>query len=405
MPRKIQKDSFVTGTNHKIAIPTIAEKNRIIDNIITAAAEKNDFLLTGHKHPDEDCVAAMVAFGLLLNKLEKRSYITACSEINENYQYLLNICKYNSITILEDCDAVPEEISTVVIMDTPKPSMLMRSKDSDHPYENRDMLKIEFDHHLESDSRYCGDPGYCLVDEASSSCELVGYLAFKLRCRENLFPSYRREVIFSRNFVLAVLTGIIGDSKMGKYLKSNRERWFYRLFSSMFNEILREETFSSSANLSNMREVYDEIFRLSDEEEQCYRFFMERKHCAPKICYVIIDESESETMNSDFQHETVVNISRTAADRLAEESGYVGLVGFYDDMETSNFIQFRMRRSEHFRGIDLRTVISTLGIENGGGHKGAIGFRIEREKVADLEEFLGNLIRGTTNLIEQAGDS
>ena len=401
-PQGKKKDTEVTKKNHKTAIPTIAEKNRIIANVIEAILQGDDFLLIGHQHPDEDCVASMVAFGLLLSKLEKRSYITACAEINENFQYLLNICKYNSISVIEDCEEVPDEITAMIILDTPKPTMLMHSPATAKLYADPQILHIELDHHLEADSSFCGDPGYRLVDEASSTCELIGFLAFKLRNREELFPAYRGVKIFTRNFVLAVLTGIIGDSKMGKYLKSNRERWFYNLFSSMFNEILRSETFSTSANLSDMTEVYDEIFRLSDEEENCYRYFMERKNCVPKVCYIVMEKKDSEQINSAFQHETVVNISRTVADKLAEESGYLSLVGFYDDPEHSNFIQFRMRRSEHYRGIDLRTIIAAFSIENGGGHKGAIGFRIDRENLPDLKSFIDELLTGTQQLIEIA---
>ena len=393
---------MVTTKNHKTAISTIAEKNRIINNIIEKITRGNDFLLTGHQHPDEDCVASMVAFGLLLSKFEKRSYITACTEINENYRYLLNICKYNSITVIENCEEIPDKINSIIILDTPKPNMMIRSPSTAKIFADPAVLRIELDHHLEADSSYCGDPGYRLVDEASSTCELIGFLAFKLRNREELFPAYRGEKIFSRNFVLAILTGIIGDSKMGKYLKSNRERWFYNLFSNMFNEILRNETFSASANLSDMREVYDEIFRLSDEEEHCYRYFMERKVRVPKICYIVMNSRDSEHINSAFQYETVVNISRTAADKLAEESGYLGLVGFYDDPAHSNYVQFRMRRSENYRGIDLRSIISAFNIENGGGHKGAIGFRVEREKLPDINVFVEDLIRGTQQLIETA---
>jgi len=390
------------NNNKKQAIATIAEKNRIVDNIIEAISTKDNFLLVGHNHPDEDCLAAMVAFGLLLSKMEKQSYILVCSDINENYRYLLNICRFNSITVVEECSAVPPEISAMIVLDTPKPEMMMIAGKTERYRPKPEMLVMEIDHHLGADGMYCGDEGYCLVDEASSSCELIGYLAFKIRNRQKTDPHLKSEKIFTRNFVLAVLTGIIGDSKMGKYLKSNKERWFYNLFSKMFSEILDKETFSSSANLSNMKEVYNEIFRLSEDEEKCFIFMMDKKDCVPKICCAVIDSRNSEEMHSRFDHETVVNISRTVADRLAEESGYLSLVAFYDHLDHSNFIQFRMRRSESFRTLDLRDLIEKFNIENGGGHKGAIGFRIEREKMPDLEAYVSRVLNGTGKLIEKS---
>jgi nanoRNase/pAp phosphatase (c-di-AMP/oligoRNAs hydrolase) len=55
--------------------------------------------------------------------------------------------------------------------------------------------------------------------------------------------------------------------------------------------------------------------------------------------------------------------------------------------------------------LDLRSVIDHFKIENGGGHKGAIGFRIDREKLADFHEFITELLSGTANLIEKSENS
>jgi len=48
----------------KVPITTIYEKNRVIENIIDAMLTRNKFLLLGHRNPDEDCIASMVAFSL-----------------------------------------------------------------------------------------------------------------------------------------------------------------------------------------------------------------------------------------------------------------------------------------------------------------------------------------------------
>jgi hypothetical protein len=69
-------------------------------------------------------------------------------------------------------------------------------------------IKIEIDHHLATDAEYSGDDGYRLVTNASSTCELIVFLAYKLQKREDLLLKYEIEEIFSRNVVLAILTGI-----------------------------------------------------------------------------------------------------------------------------------------------------------------------------------------------------
>lgn len=388
-------------SSRKTDIPTVKEKNRIIGNIIDTAVKADGFLLTGHTNPDEDCIASMVAFGLLLSKLAKNVHTFVCNEVHENFQYLLKICEYNSINVIRDCDSIPDNITTLVILDTPKPDMLMGRELTRSLLADDTIRKIEIDHHLEADSAYGGDPGYCLVDEASSTCELIGYLALKLKKRQDVAEQYHLGKILSRNFVLAVLTGMIGDSKMGKYLKSNREKWFYRMFSSLYDDLLSQGTFKGSSNFSNMNEVYTEMIKLTDAEQECYQYMIKRKKRTDYIGYVVLDKDESEYLVENFDMETIISIARTVADRCAEETGYVSLVGYYDSPEISNLIQFRMRRSQKFRKLDLRSVLSTLAIENGGGHPGAVGFRIDRNAVGEYKRFVDKILSKTEELIRK----
>jgi nanoRNase/pAp phosphatase (c-di-AMP/oligoRNAs hydrolase) len=277
--------------------------------------------------------------------------------------------------------------------------MLMGDSFFESLFQDNEVLRIEFDHHLEADSEYSGDEKYRLVMDASSTCELIGLVAFKLEKREDILRRYQIDNVFTRNFVLAVLTGIIGDSKMGKYLKSNREKWFYKLFSNKFEDMLAQITYKGSSNFSNMEEVYNELVMLSDNEEQCYRSMVQHKMKSAFLAYIVLHKQESDTIMTRFDQETIVSIARTLADRLAEESGYVSLVCYYDNPEDTDYIQFRMRRSHRFKGLDLRTILLKFGIENGGGHQGAIGFRVKRHTVPDIDEYVKNIILGTEELI------
>ena len=386
----------------KAGIPTIAEKNRIINNIINAITSRNHFLLVGHKNPDEDCIASMVAFSLLLSKFYRKAHLVICSKVHPHFQYLLNICRYNSIGIVEECGKIPEKISTVIIFDTPKPSMLQDFPGSSSLLSDGNILKIEIDHHLEADSDYSGDKGYCLVDEASSASELVGLIAFKLKNRTELLERHQVFELFSRNLVLAVLTGIIGDSKMGKYLKTNREKWFYRNFSNMFNQLLSRKTHKGSKNLSTMKEVFAELEKLSEKEDACFRYMMKRKNSSSSVIRsVVLKPADMEYLKVNYDHETIITVARFTADKLAEESGYLSLIVYYDDPDISNLIQFRMRRSQAFKKLDLRKVIVHFSIENGGGHPGAIGFRIDRDLIENIDEYVNLLVSGTEALIKE----
>jgi nanoRNase/pAp phosphatase (c-di-AMP/oligoRNAs hydrolase) len=130
---------------------------------------------------------------------------------------------------------------------------------------------MEIDHHLEADGEYIGQEGYRLVDEASSTCELIGYLAVRLTKKKSIIRQFGIWEIFSRNFVLAIVTGMVGDSKMGQFLKTRREKRYYRYFSRMFNKMLIEKTDKNSGNFSSIEDILTELEKLSVQEENCFR--------------------------------------------------------------------------------------------------------------------------------------
>lgn len=391
------------GIMVKTKISSIRKRNRIINNILDAITLRDCFFVMGHKDPDEDCISSMIAMGLLINKFSKTVYLLVPEKINENYQYLLNICRYNAIKLLHNKEELPCEISTVFFMDTPKPEMREVFPGSKDIYSDKEILKIEIDHHLEADSAYIGDRDYCFVDEASSASELVGLLAFKLKNHKEIITSFNIQDLFSRNLVLAVLTGIIGDSKMGKYLKTRREKWFYRLFSNMFNEMLTNKTHKDSSNFSTMDEVFTELQQMSIQEDECFTMMMKQKvNISSKIGSVVVTQEVIKQMRVLFDHDTIVTVARYAADSLAEYSKALSLVTYYDDKKESDLIQFRVRRSHSYRALDLRNILKTFNIKNGGGHPGAIGFRIPAAEIPDLYEYVEVLVKGMEKMIMEA---
>ncbi|UCF96124.1 MAG: hypothetical protein JSV89_13170 [Spirochaetaceae bacterium] len=383
----------------KTTITGSRQKNRVIDNIINAIVGRQGFLLLGHKTPDDDCIASMVAFALLAAKFSRHICIYLGKPIHEHFQYLLNICTYNSIPILYQGDTLSAPVDTVVVFDTAKPSMIEADALVRKIIEGENILKVEIDHHLGSDSAYFGQEEYCLVTEASSSGELVGHILLRLKENKRLLKRFQINDLISRNIVLAILTGIIGDSKMGMYLKSEREKEYYRVFSAMFNELLAQKT-TRRTNFSDMQQVFQEIQRLSKNEEKSFNYFIERKRFSEKIGYVVLDERDINSLSGEFDNDTIVSVARGVADILAEESKWLGLVCYFDPPEQSDLIQFRLRRSHLFKTLDLRTVLKIFSISNGGGHEGAIGFRIPKSEVDDLGNYVATLIQGIEALIE-----
>ncbi len=373
-------------------IETIHEKNRIINNIFDSIESCNNFLILGHKNPDEDCISSMVAFALILSKFNKPAQLYLGGSVHEHFQYLLNICKYNSIEIFYSDDFDTDTIDAIVVCDTPKPDMIDASPAIRSLFSRENIHIIEIDHHIGGDGEYIGSEGYGLVTEASSACELIGFIGLKLCNRRDLLKAYNISDPFSRNFVLAVLSGIIGDTKMGKYLKSNRERKYYSIFSTKYNNILLKET-TKDSNFSDKNQVYDELERLSKNEERCYNYIISKKMFSGSIGYVVLDQNSMEYLFRECGNDTVITVTRTIADILAEESGKLSLIAYYDNPEISDLIQFRIRRGKNFKNYDLRDILKIFAIKNGGGHEGAIGFRITKGNISNIDNYVYNLIQ------------
>jgi diguanylate cyclase (GGDEF)-like protein len=396
MPARVEPDRPVP----KKAIRSIREKNRIIDRVIDAIITRRRFLILGHQNPDDDCISAMISFALVLHMFYRDAVLHLGLPVHEHFTYLLDICRYNSIPILAQDQAPPADIDTVVLCDTPKPSMMEASPAVRELLARPDVLRIEIDHHLAADSGYFGDEDYRFVTEASSASELIGHILLKLEGRKELLERHQVTEVFPRNLVLAILTGIIGDSNMGQYLKSRREKKYYQIFSGMFNEMLSRRT-TKRSNFFTMAEVYSELQKLSSFEQGCFRYMMERKRSSGSISFVALSEAESKPLFDTCDLDTVVSAARVITDKLAEESGKLGLVAYYDQPERSDLVQFRLRRAGAWKKYDLRELLTKFSISNGGGHEGAIGFRIPRGEIPDFAAYITTLVEGIEEIIKE----
>jgi nanoRNase/pAp phosphatase (c-di-AMP/oligoRNAs hydrolase) len=381
----------------KTEIKTIAEKNRIINRVGEAILEGESFLLLGHKDPETDCIASLVAVALLLSNFQKEVTIYLAGPVAVHFTYLLAICKYRGISVSYGKLPNTAAFTTMVIVDTAKPEMLAVNNQVAALLKDNTVRKVEIDHHLGGDACYSGDEGYCLVSAACSTCELIGQLLLKLANRKDKYG----EVEFSRNLILAIITGIVGDSQIGKYLTTRREKLYYRIFTELFSKLMGGKTHGSKS-LSSMEAVFDVIQNFSVREKRCFDAFMVMKNTEKSIHYISVDPSKSAELFENYGTELIVNVSKAVVDTLAETSGKLGLIAYYDDPSLSDFVQFRLRRSSKFLHVDLRSILAELKIENGGGHPGAVGFRIKKEAVTEVNSYVEDLVNHIEALAESA---
>ncbi|HVO38238.1 MAG TPA: DHH family phosphoesterase, partial [Spirochaetia bacterium] len=170
------------------------------------------------------------------------------------------------------------------------------------------------------------------------------------------------------------------------------------IFATMFNDMLSRRT-TKKTNFFTADQLFGELQRLSNNEKGCYSYMMSRRRMSASIGYVALDEKDAAPLFLDCDEDTVVSTARVVADKLAEESGKLGLVAYYDNPARSDLVQFRLRRSSVWKQYDLRNLLSRFSIQNGGGHEGAIGFRIPQAEVPDFGSYIQQLIQGIEEAI------
>ena len=385
-----------TGTTElkrkKHTFSSIAERNRTVERLLDIFQNREEFLLLGHEQPDEDCISSLVSMALLIRKFNKSVTIFIRDQIPAQMSYLTNICSYNEIPVYQDASTLTMKPDVLCILDTPKPDMIAAAPEIEPYLHNPDIPVIEIDHHLSADAEYAGTPGLCLVNRASSTCELIGFICCKISRKPELLSKYDITNLFSRNLVLSMLTGMIGDTKFGLTLKKDRDIFFYNYFSTKFSGILQQSVHKNSGNYASMTDIFRSLEKLSADEKDLHQKLLERAHYFGRTGYVILDPDASYEILDTVEYSLFVKVIKSVTDFLSEKSGTIGLTGYYDPEDVSDLIQFRIRTARAVSGMDLRNILKEFSIEDGGGHPGAIGFRISRDKLSNPDQFVKNIL-------------
>ncbi len=386
-------------TYKKRPFPTIQERNRTIERILTVIRERRSFLLLGHILPDEDCIASLVTMALLLGKFGKDVVIYLSNPIPNQLSYLSNICDYNAINLVIGNEPLLHDYEVVCVLDTPKPDMIsLRPEMAALLKEERfiggkPIPIIEFDHHLSADAEYSGTEGYRFVHYATSTCELLALFCHKLERRKDLLAQYEIKNLFSRNIVLSLLTGMIGDTKNGLTLKNARDMFFYKFFTKRFSSILEASLRKNTQNYASTQDIFTSIQLLTVVEKDIYHELLSRARYSGRIGSVALTEEESMSFLAQTEYNIFVKAIKTVTDNLAEKSGVIGMTAYFDPPEISDLVQFRIRTARDIGGIDLRTILTDFSISDGGGHPGAIGFRVPKAAIGDSAKFVSRILK------------
>lgn len=362
---------------------SITEKNKSIWRIINVIMSNRSFLLFGHTFPDEDCVASLTAFSLLLRKFKKKVCIYLESAVQDSLQYLADVISYNGIEFYTDALGQIEKPDVIFVLDTPKPEMIAADDYGMELLNDESILKVEIDHHFDADAHTVSRAEFSLLLRASSTCEIIALICQKLNQRSEVLQRYGISELYSRNIVLAMLTGMVGDAKTGMYLSAERDKAIFNYFLNKFNNILIEKKHKKSSNIENSSEILNIINSLSTTEHKILNKLLEYSKYEKNIGFVFLDKKSSAELFSVNDHSQLVSVIKTVTNALAENAGLVGISAFYDPDYVSDKVQYRVRASDAGNYLNLLTILLDLKIENGGGHPGAIAFRFNKKDFSD----------------------
>ena len=283
----------------------------------------------------------------------------------------------------------------IIILDTPKPSMIAMDDKILSFFLQKNIPKIEIDHHFSNDARHSGDEPYQLTLRASSSAEIIAIICKNLSRHTQVLEKHGICEIYSRNIVMAMVTGMLGDAKMGEYLASKKDRAFFHYFLNKFDRLLQENHYKGSGNIKSVDEALLLLEEMTEEESTLYEVMRKYTKEEDGLGLLLLDEVQSLLLQSKAGNFfTFLDILRNMTGKLSDSPHLASISCFYYPLSLSSFVEFRVRASEKIRGVDFRGLIEEMEVPegNGGGHPGAICFKVERSLIQDIREYTQKLI-------------
>ncbi|MDP6657313.1 MAG: hypothetical protein QF607_03035 [Nitrospinaceae bacterium] len=374
-----------------------------IDQAIALIEEKENFLFCGDIDPDS--VGSMMSLALFLRLMDKQASIVLENGLNENLDYLISILEYNSIRILKTEDEIKnmkESVDAIVICDTANTKLVPFYSVLSDSFLNQNFSVIEIDHHFGADSEELTEDGIKLFREANATTEIIGELLQELVTR---FPE-TTDPFNQRNILIGLITGLLGDTVGGKVvpLKEDFDYWMKELGARLTKNTRwrgakeGRPADSKDSKFASPEKISEYLDRLSDEQEGCLTALTNRINNKNGLGFLNLMEptyKEVEDVCQPYNSDWFADILGFLLNRVPEEAGKIGVICFNGkNAEGKECIFVKLRRAVAYDGFDLRQVEDQLkgvfdgSYMGGGGHPGAVSFRIVPQQE---EAFLSKL--------------
>jgi len=371
------------------------EWNRNRAHAIELLKNKTSFLFAGDIDPDS--VGSMLSLGLFLRLQGKRVYMVISNSLGENLDYFQNIIEFNQIHVVRKADELiplKGKIDVIIFCDTANTKLVPFYSElvTQILVDNPDV--IEIDHHFGADSEKVTSNGVQLFRKANANTEIIGELLDQLTEKGSELPNPFNQ----RNILLALITGLLGDTVGGKvvHYREDYDFWIKRLGDQLEKHTRwRDATETRPADsrqtkFGNPFQLLQHLNRLSPEQDACLNFLTDRvfkNHGIGLLNLMNSTYPEVGHVCQPYQSDWFQDILGFLVNLVPEQAGKVGILLFHGkNAEGKDCIFIKIRRAVDYDGIDLRRVEDHIRSAfdgkymGGGGHPGAVSFRIHPDE-------------------------
>ena len=379
----------------------------------------SSFLFSGDIDPDS--IGSMLSLSLYLDQLGKKVFLIIPEPLVGNLDFFEKIIYYNSLCILrtqDEVDTVRDEVEAVIFCDTANAKLVPFYHCISKSILSRKPKVLEIDHHFGADSEQLTDYGIKLFRNANANTEIIGKILELLYDKNPERPN----PFSQRNILLGLITGILGDTMGGKvvHYKEDYNYWMQKLGDQLKNitrwrdaNKKREEDCRTS-KFGDPSQVLDYLNKLTEDQKSYLNLLKSRIESKGNMGFLSLLPStyeEVKGISQAFEPNWYVDILGLLLSEVPEKTGHAGVVLFEGkNAEGHDCIFIKIRRSVDFSDVDLRTgenkIKELFGdlYMGGGGHTGAVSFRIHPLEEKELLTRLENLFDFFNNAID-AGKS
>jgi len=344
---------------------------------------------------DADSVGSMLSTALYLQLSGKQVYVVLAEGLGDNLDFLQQIIDYNSIRIVlseEEIVDIKDNIDTVIFFDTANAKLVPFYYAIRENILHKRPSVIEIDHHFGADSEEITDYGIKLYRQANANTEIIAELLIQLKKKNPDSP----DPFGQRNILISLITGLLWDTLGGKVIpyKEDYDYWINKLETRLKNITRwRESRDGTLADDPHTKFGYSDgilnyMNQLDQEKQQCLnvctdRIFVDEGVASLNLLHFTYPDVQA--FCKSYDSEWFAPIRDFLLNIVPEKSGKIGIVYFEgQNADGDDCIFIKARRAVDYAGYDLRQVegevrkaFSKENYMGGGGHPGAVSFRVQ----------------------------